>query len=256
MMTDYKKYYFMQPGINSLRRDQHKIMSQANIWAVGVVMWSLLTLDEIETLSNQINSILMGKQRSFDGVNIVKRFKSGITRNYSAGLLELVQRCLRMRIQDRPKVRDLLREISDRRRECLEREAELAQQTGDLQHLSLACTSDELNNLISGDAALDKDDAFWEAFAERLVWVPQESSLPCPPSAPEHLSMDASWPEALRQRLEERWATAVKNRGQKMSAPPAVPIQSQKRTASAAFAEPEALDGHSQTRPGSKRDRR
>jgi len=241
-MTDPKKYYFMQPGINPSQRDQHKILSKANIWAVGAVMWSLTSLGEIQTLSNQTDAILMGIF-PLDGVNILQEFEVSVTRNYSPQLLGMIKKCLRMRTQDRPTAEDLFREVFLLRQECLEKETERANRTGDWQPLYLWCTPDELNELGSGDAISDdKDSTFWETFAERLIWVHQGSCLPCPPSAPERLSMNPSWPEALRQRLERRWATAIKHRDERIRPPSSANTESRKRTASEALADPEGLD--------------
>ncbi|KIW11081.1 hypothetical protein PV08_10380 [Exophiala spinifera] len=162
MMTDPKKYYFMQPGINPSQRDQHKILSKANIWAVGAVMWSLTSLGEIQNLSNQTDAILMGIF-PLDGVNILQEFEGSVTRNYSPQLLGMIKKRLRMRTQDRPTAEDLFREVFSLRQECLEKETERANRTGDWHPLYLWCTPDELNELGSGEAISDdKDRSFWE----------------------------------------------------------------------------------------------
>jgi hypothetical protein len=237
MMTDYKKYYFIQPGINSLRRDEHKILAQANIWAVGAVMWSLLTLDEIDDLSDRINDILVGKTRTFDGTNVVKRFHPGVNRRYSSELLELVQACLRMRTQDRPSPQDLFRDVGRHLRQCQENETERVEKTGNSDHLKVACAPSEISKLPDGGANFEKNEDFWRAYADHLLWIPQEADLPCPPTAPDDLPVNINWPAGLREKLRQRWASAIKARIGQQSTRPSSPSEVRKRTASTAFPE-------------------
>ncbi len=244
MMTDYKKYYFIQPGINSLRRDEHKILAQANIWAVGAVMWSLLTLDEIDDLSDRINDILMGKTRTFDGMNIVKRFHPGVNRRYSSELLELVQACLRMRTQDRPSPQDLFRDVRRHLRHCQQKETEGVEKTGNWEHLNVACSPSEISKLPDGGANFEKNEAFWRAYADHLLWIPREADLPCPPFAPDELPVNTNWPAKLREQLKQRWASAIKARNGQQSTRPSPPSEGRKRTASTAFPDGEEPVGN------------
>ncbi|KIV82570.1 hypothetical protein PV11_04671 [Exophiala sideris] len=125
-MQDYRKYYFHQPGSSSTtRRDQHKILAQANLWAFGAVMYSMITLNEIDDLSTRVNDILMGTpsaRRSFDGTNTIKRFDPSVTYRYTPKLLNLVQACMRLRPQDRPDPQTLRRDVEQGLAECQDRE--------------------------------------------------------------------------------------------------------------------------------------
>ncbi|KAK5377634.1 hypothetical protein LTR20_002095 [Exophiala xenobiotica] len=260
MMTDYKKYYFIQPGINSLRRDEHKILAQANIWAVGAVMWSLLTLDEIDDLSDRINDILMGKTRTFDGTNIVKRFHPGVNRRYSSELLEIVQACLRMRTQDRPSPQDLFRDVGRHLRQCQQNETERVKKTGNSDYLNVACAPSEISKLPDGGANFEKNEDFWRAYADHLLWIPQEADLPCPPSAPDELPVNINWPTVLRGKLTQRWASAIKAQIGQQSTRPLPLSEVRKRTASTAFpegGEPAGKEHPAETElPSRKREKR
>jgi hypothetical protein len=81
-MTDIRHWYFRQEISPRLRnsigvnRSFHRIRPEANIWAIGAIMWSLVTMNEIEVLSYRVDDILKGgtiAAREFDGINILNR---------------------------------------------------------------------------------------------------------------------------------------------------------------------------------------
>src|ERR1700759_2479217 len=101
-MTDFRNYYFVQdihPNLRTqvgINRKFHRIRPEANIWALGAIMWNLVTLEEIETLSNRVDFILNGQNttaRGFDGINILKRPDPEIKRRYSPKLWQLICEC-------------------------------------------------------------------------------------------------------------------------------------------------------------------
>jgi len=258
-MQDYRKYYFHQPGTSStLQRDQHKILAQANLWAVGAVMYSMITLNEIDDLNTRVNDILMGTpsaRRSFDGTNVIKRFDPGVTRSYSPEILNLVQACLRLRPHERPTPQNLHRDVERGLRECHDREIAQIGREGHREQLSVACATGEMGNLPDGGANFEKDETFWRSFAEHLLWIPKDWDVSCPPIAPDMLPVNPSWPDALRERVQERWAAAVRKQGEHASITSSQPMHARKRTASAAFADdgqPGPEDGPSRKRQHSR----
>lgn len=99
-MTDPGRYYFSQdvaPKFDAkakLERKFHRIRPEANIWALGAVMWSLVTLGEIEELSERVDNVLRGKglaAHNFDGKIILRQPGSEITERYSPKLWELIE---------------------------------------------------------------------------------------------------------------------------------------------------------------------
>ncbi|KAI1609090.1 kinase-like domain-containing protein [Exophiala viscosa] len=257
-MQDYRKYYFHQPGTSStIQRDQHKILAQANLWAVGAVMYSMITMNEIDDLSERVNDLLMGTplaRRTFDGTNIIKRFDPGVTRQYSPELLSLVQACLRIRPQDRPSPQTLRRDAERGLSQCQDRETAQLGTEGRRERLIVACGPGEMGNLPDGGANFEKDETFWRSFAEHLLWIPKDWDVPCPPNPPESLPANPNWPDALRERVQERWAAAVQEQREQAPTTSSQYTHSRKRTASAAFEEirpPSAADG--QDGPSRKR---
>ncbi|OCT47607.1 hypothetical protein CLCR_03390 [Cladophialophora carrionii] len=227
-MNDYRHYYFhedVHPDLKrtvGLDRRFHRIRQEANIWAIGAVMWNLVTLDEIEVLSDKVNRILSGgtaAARAFDGKNIMKRPDPVIEQRYSPKLWDLVCECLRMKPGDRPPPSRLLSEIEIGMRDCMEREQAEYQRTGDLAPLLVAFEQNQINDLPDGGANFRKNLDFWSYFAEHLLWTPRQWGPLCPPDAPRHMNFEADGlPSPLRRRQEHEWEEALKQRDRKRTA--------------------------------------
>ena len=229
-------YYFRQDvhpdikrKVGDLDRKFHRIRPEANIWAMGAVMWNLVTLKEIEVLDDKVHKILFGENavaRAFDGRNIVKRADPEVKRRYSPKLWELICECLQMRPGDRPPPSRLLSEIEIGMQECMEREQEAYGQTGDLMPIKVAFEENQINTLPDGGAHFHKHINFWPDFADHLLWTPREWGPLCPPEAPRRVNFEADGlPSPLRRRQEQRWNEALEERDMRIAAQSAADLQ-------------------------------
>ncbi|KIW69466.1 hypothetical protein PV04_05342 [Phialophora macrospora] len=223
-----RRYYFQQDVHPNLKKEAgserkfHRIRQEANIWAIGAVMWNLITLDEIETLSHKVNLILYGSNATagaFDGTNIVKRPPPVIEQRYSPKLWDLVCECLRMKPGDRPPPSRLISEIETAMQECMEREQAEYRRTGDLAPLMVAFQENQINDLPDGGANFHKGMYFWPDFAQHLLWTPRQWGPLCPPEAPRRMDFRADGlPSPLRRREEQRWEEALEERDRRRAA--------------------------------------
>lgn len=221
-------YYFSQDvhrdvkkQVGDLNRKYHRIRPEANIWAMGAVMYTLVTLDEVEVLDDKVEKILRGEARPgvFDGKNILKRKDSPVKRRYSPKLWELICDCLQMIPGDRPAPSRLLAQIELGMNECMEREQEAYERTGDLMPIKVAFEQNQINSLPDGGAQFSKHMHFWPDFADQLLWTPREWGSLCPPEAPRRLNFGTDGlPSPLRRRQEERWEQALEERDRRIAA--------------------------------------
>ncbi|KAJ9611256.1 hypothetical protein H2200_004439 [Cladophialophora chaetospira] len=225
-MKAMRYYYFredvhpeLKQKVGDLDRRYHRVRPEANVWALGAVMWSLTTLNEVDVLDNKVTKILYGDNpiaRAFDHTNIIKRADPEITRRYSSKLWDLICQCLRMKPCDRPPPCRLLSEIEAGMQECIQRaEAEYAR-TGDLAPLKVAFEENQINNMADGGARFPKHMNFWPDFADHLLWMPREWGPLCPPEAPRNIDFEADGlPSPLRRRQEQRWEQALEERARR-----------------------------------------
>jgi hypothetical protein len=245
------RYYFQQDVYLNLKkmagpeRRFHRIRQEANIWAIGAVMWNLITLDEIEVLSDKVNLILYGSNTTasaFDGKNIMKIPPPVIEQRYSPKLWDLVCECLRMKPGDRPPPSRLLSEIETAMQECMEREQAEYRRTGDLAPLMVAFKENQINDLPDGGAQFRKGQYFWSDFAEHLLWTPRDWGPLCPPEAPRRMDFGADGlPSPLRRRQEQRWEEALEERDRRRAAQNAGESQPYPQTQVRPEAEAEAV---------------
>lgn len=197
--------------------DQHVIRPELNIWAVGAIMWTLMTLKEIHDLSDAVNGILGGSPEfcaHFDGANIVGRKLMGWSHPYSTRLFELMQQCTRMRPHERPSARQLMDEIQAYMSEQVVPQVTRLEQTGQFDAIRVYW-DDSIRHLPEGDADLDDEDRgeyFWRRFADQLLFRPLERPLLCPPRAPVQLPMSDHWPLEIRRLMQKRWRAAIRGR--------------------------------------------
>lgn len=237
-MRDPRTYHFEQDvrpdfrPFGGVRRWHHRIRPEANIWAVGAVMWSLTTLGEIEGLSSAVDDILAGTRgyahRAFcasDHGDVVAAagfagLPPAVTERYSPDLLALIRACLRLRPSDRPPPDRLVQEVEARLCACMERETERLAHTHDRTSLVVALHDNEINALPDGGQAFHKHRFFWRDFADHLLWMPRNWGPLCPPEAPVQLPMNPQWPSPLRKRAERDWAVAIRDREERRAPPP------------------------------------
>ncbi|KIW87437.1 uncharacterized protein Z519_12073 [Cladophialophora bantiana CBS 173.52] len=218
-MTAWHRYHFeddvdprFPPNTNPAL---HRIRPEANIWAIGAVMWSLTTLEEIDDLSDRVIDVLMGEGpawNTFDGTNVLDRADPEIRKRYSTELFELIQECTSLRPGDRPPPSRLLQDVLASLEKCFEREEEVFMHTNDRAPITVAFAQDHFKDLPDGGANLNRQRGFWDDFADHLLWGEKEWDFVCPPAAPRELDFDGSWPGPIRQRLEEGWKEAVLKR--------------------------------------------
>ncbi|EXJ59823.1 serine/threonine protein kinase [Cladophialophora yegresii CBS 114405] len=228
-MKAYRYYYFQEDVHRDLKkkigldRRYHQIRQEANVWAIGAVMWNLVTLNEMDLLSDKVNQILYGSTaaaRAFDGTNIMKRPDPVTKQRYSPKLWDLVCECLRMKPGDRPPPSRLLSEIETGMRDCMEQAQAEYQRTGDLAPLLVAFEQNQINDLADGGADFRKNQDFWSDFAEHLLWTPRQWGPLCPPDAPRNMDFGAAGlPSPLRRRQEQQWVEALEQRDRKRAAP-------------------------------------
>ncbi|EXJ73195.1 NEK protein kinase [Cladophialophora psammophila CBS 110553] len=218
-MTAWHRYHFgddvdprFPPNTNPALR---RIRPEANIWAIGAVMWSLMTLEEIDELSDRVIDILMGEGPAwltFGGTNVLDRADPEIRKRYSPELFELIQECTSLRPGSRPPPSRLLQDVLANMEKCFEQEEEMFRHTNDRAPITVAFAQDHFNDLPDGGANLNRQCVFWDDFADHLLWDKKEWDFVCPPAAPRELNFDDSWPRQIRERLEERWKEAVLRR--------------------------------------------
>ena len=209
--------------------NQHVIRPAHNIWAIGAIMWTLMTLKEIHELSDAVNGILGGSPEycaHFDGANIVGRRLVGWTHPYSERLFELIQQCTRMRPHERPSGRQLVDEIRMYMSAHVTPQVTRLEQTGQSEAIRVFW-DDGIRHLREGDAGLDDEDRgeyFWRRFADQLLFRPLERPLLCPPRAPVDLPMSDRWPADIRLLMQKRWRAAIRQRDQRdLPSPVALP---------------------------------
>ncbi|KIW28415.1 uncharacterized protein PV07_08082 [Cladophialophora immunda] len=218
-MQDWRMYHFdgdVNPRFPSNRDTSlHRIRPEANIWAIGAVMWSLMTMGEIDELSEKVDDILLGEGpawRTFDGTNVLHTVDPEIMSRYSLELIELIQECTSLRPADRPPPNRLVQDILENLQKCFAREEEVFRQTQDPTPLIVAFDQNQINDFPDGGANFTKRSYFWDDFADHLLWGPKELDLLCPPAAPQFLNFDDRWPLPLRRKINERWRQAVLKR--------------------------------------------
>ncbi|KIY02715.1 uncharacterized protein Z520_01180 [Fonsecaea multimorphosa CBS 102226] len=224
-MQDWRRYYFdgdVNPRFPSNRQTKlHRIRPEANLWAIGAVMWNLMTMGEIEELSEKVDDILLGEGpawQAFDGTNILDSVAPEVRDRYSPELFELIQQCTALRPADRPPPKRLLQDVFSNLNQCFAREEEAFRRTQDPRPLTVAFEKDHINDLPDGGANFDRPKIFWDDFADHLLWAPREWDLVCPPTAPRTLEFDDRWPLPLRERINERWKEAVLKRDRRLAA--------------------------------------
>lgn len=206
-------------------RDQHRILSGANVWAVGAVMWILASHGDIRELSKRINSILMGDRAArdtWDRTNLIGLHEFGEAQ-YSAELLELIQECTRLKPEERPSAASLL-DTTELRMQKIERDLGAIGLDGLGEGLKVHFKSDDFKALPRGDAVLPPlPEYFWLDYANHLVWEPPGAELVCPPSAPRDLVVTERCPDAVTRNLTRRWKTAIRRRDNPRVSPPPAP---------------------------------
>ena len=227
-MTDYRHYHFsgdLHPHTRArvgIDRKYHRVRPEANIWTLGAVMWSLVTLREIEELGSKVEDILEGAvatRRSFDGKNVLKRLDQEIKNRYSPELWSLIQECTRLKPGDRPPPSRLLGDITAGLQKCVEREEERVRQTNDPAEYNVAFDPSHIHDLPDGGADFPKSMQFWHEFAEGFLWAPREWGTICPPDAPRALAFGIDGlPSPLIHRQQQRWREGIAERDRKRAA--------------------------------------
>jgi len=239
-MRDPNNYFFetesddewstSEPG----ERDTHRISSDANIWAVGAVMWALVTLRSVNILGAAVNNILQGRgatRPDSDDTHVIAAFGADIQDLYSKQLLQLIRDCTALRPWDRPRAFHLL-EILEARMQDVKRQVEKSTLEGDEDRHMVYFKGSELNRLPEGDADLPApDDKFWSQFADRLVWHAPDDGIPCPPSAPNEVKLLLRCPPAVSRSVQRRWKAAIRARDRKKF--PFPPVKSARSRGSA-----------------------
>ncbi|OAP58717.1 hypothetical protein AYL99_07807 [Fonsecaea erecta] len=220
-MQDWRNYYFSEdvnPRFPSNRSTSlHRVRHEANVWAIGAVLWNLMTMDEIEVLSDKVDDILLCEGpawMSFDGTNVLNDVDSEISNRYSPELIELIQECLSLRPGDRPPPDRLIRDIESMHQSFAREQASFPHRQ-DSPRPMVAFDPKEINAYPDGGANFSKQGRFWDDFADHLLWGPEELDLVCPPEAPNSLDFDTDWPQPLRTRMTERWKEAVEKRARR-----------------------------------------
>ena len=214
-MQDPHNYYFGKNASKEWQsRNEHHICPKANIWAIGAIMWSLMTLEDVHEFSDRVNRILMGETEAcaaFDGTNIINNFSPTVMSRYSKALLKIIKRCTRVQPGERPSARVLHRDLK-LHMSHVRHEINILHDSDDDSQFRVYLGND-INRLPDGDANLSpKDDSFWKDFADYLIWLPVGWGPLCPPSAPATLPLCEEWPDGLRKKFRTRWQAAVRMR--------------------------------------------
>ena len=227
-MNDFRNYYFGQdihPGLKALGglgRKCHRIRPEANIWAMGAIMWSMVTLNEIEELSQKVDQVLGGQDpgaRNFDGERLLKRPDPEISRRYSSQLWRLIVQCTKLKPDDRPSPTALVSQIEAAMKDCCTKANAEYERTGDTTPFSVAFAENEIDQLPDGGARFKKDRLFWYEFGDHLLWTPRHWGLLAPPDMPIHVDLGfEGLPDELAVRQRQRWNEAVDERNKRRAA--------------------------------------
>ena len=87
----------------------HRIGPEANTWAVGVIMWELLTLGPVKVLSKRVDDILCERMRPYGDGAIYPALSTNKSKvigdeEYSLSLRRLILACLNIYPQKRPSI--------------------------------------------------------------------------------------------------------------------------------------------------------
>lgn len=234
-------------------RDQHRISSKANIWAIGAIMWVLTSHGQARGLSTIVNSILTGKRKLDDNwertTNIIELDDFGAHANwaYHQDLLCLIQECTRLKPGRRPGAENLISAIEEHIYD-MEETVSAARAKGGDDPTRVYFQTHEFKGLPPGDADLGpKRPAFWSSFADSLIWESPEVEFVCPPEAPTDVTLTEALrcPEPVIKDARRRWKAAIRRRDNPGTTPP--PRSSPPNPT---VANPEAQEDEEQRREG------
>ncbi|KAK5057625.1 hypothetical protein LTR84_011625 [Exophiala bonariae] len=220
-------------------RNQHRISSQANIWAIGMVMWLLVSHSDPRVLSDKVDDILTGRRKLNHywetealildeedfGLDDEDEDDNEDKVKYSARLLYRIQQCTSLKPHFRPSAGRLVEQIEERLIHW-ERKVSAARARGGADNTKVYFKMHEFKGLSLGDVNMYRlGNSFWSHFTQALIWEPPEVEFVVPPEAPAEaiLHEDLGAPEPIVRDIRRRWRAAVRRRDNPRGALPRPP---------------------------------
>jgi len=163
---------------------QHRITGAANIWAIGMVMYQLVTLDEPHEVDNMVNRMNENRLRSQRG-RVVRSAGTMRHPDYDETLLELVLDCLRLTPEERPTPERALQTIDGWLQYHHENvQMDLTMQDGE----KVFYKANEINYMSPGGFDFGITDKWWKGYFNRdEIWLDENWGKLKPPGRPEYL---------------------------------------------------------------------
>jgi serine/threonine protein kinase len=175
---------------------QHRITAAGNVWAIGMVMYQLATLDEPQGINNiveQMNENLYERQ---DG-KVLRSITTLQHPDYNEGLFDLILDCLKMTPEERPTPDRALKIINGWLQEYHER---VQMDTTLLNGPKVFYKANNINHMTPGGCAFDLPDRWWRGWFNRHeIWLDERWGRLIPPYRPQHLD---PWPREKHGRDE------------------------------------------------------
>ena len=172
--------------------DVRPITAAANIWQVGAVMYSLMTLDGIYTVSDQVDSITEAEYTRFGGnlfpdITVVDITTGLPVAVYSRELREAVLACLRLEPDRRPTAAQL-RSLTEAQLHFWAHSRLLeTTQTGEPYNNDgpkVYYKGAEINSMPQGDYVYGWSKVFWRKLQQREAWMDPNAEHLEPPMRP------------------------------------------------------------------------
>ena len=155
----------------------YRVGPEANLWAIGAVMYSLLTLDDIDYVDENLNGIMSQTlTEENDGhlippIETLKGTLPGGT-EYSKALRELIRDCLKIRPHHRPKLDDLLTSIKLGTQKCVDKVSARCGNSADLwaAETKVCFTNEDMNAMPAGPYPFTNNIHFNNHFERNRKW--------------------------------------------------------------------------------------
>ena len=175
---------------------RHRITGAANIWAIGMVMYQLVTLDEPNEVSKMVDQMDENTYMVQDG-RILRSLSTKQHPDYSEGLFKLILECLTMTPEKRPTPKRALEKIDRWLQEYHEYvQMDLTMQEGP----KVFYKGNSINYMTPGGYDFELSDHWWRRWFNRHeVWLDERWGRLRPPYRPEQLD---PWPKEKHDRDE------------------------------------------------------
>jgi serine/threonine protein kinase len=163
---------------------QHRVTAAANIWAIGMVMYQLVTLDEPHEVDNMVKRMNENRLRSQRG-RVVRSAGTMRHPDYDENLLELVLDCLRLTPEERPTPEKALQTIDGWLKNHQEN-VQMDRTTQDGERVFYK--ANEINYMSPGGFNFGITDKWWKGYFNRdEIWLDENWGKLKPPGRPEYL---------------------------------------------------------------------